>query len=159
MLQKIFCILFLPISMDCYAQVVNKFDSIEKVINTMPDDTAKANKLNSLVQKLQFPNPEKAAALAEKSIALNEKINYPMGLANAYKIRGILYFNQSIFDSSKIFIDKAWNVVKNGTDKKYLKQQGIILSNYAILYSVKGEINNWCDFNILLIIRTMKKIT
>jgi two-component system, NarL family, sensor kinase len=142
MLQKLFCSFLLFFTIHSYAQVVNKFDSIEKVINTMPDDTAKANKLNSLVQKLQFPNPEKAAALAEKSIALNEKINYPMGLANAYKIRGILYFNQSIFDSSKIFIDKAWNVVKNGTDKKYLKQQGIILSNYATLYSAKGQMDS-----------------
>jgi two-component system, NarL family, sensor kinase len=142
MLHKIFLFFLLFISVNSYAQVVNKFDSIEKVINAMPDDTAKANRLNALVQKLQFPNPKKAAVLAQKSIALNEKINYPMGLANAYKIRGILYFNQSIFDSSKIFIDKAWNVVKSGTDKKYLKQQGIILSNYATLYSAKGQMDS-----------------
>ncbi len=142
MLQKIFTSFMLLLSARSYAQLQNKFDSIEKVINAMPDDTAKANKLNTLVQKMQFPNPEKAAVLAARSIKLNEKINYPMGLTNAYKIKGILYFNQSDFDSSKIFFDKAWELIRNGTDKKYLKQQGIILSNYATLYNAKGQMDS-----------------
>jgi two-component system, NarL family, sensor kinase len=132
MLQKLFFSCVLLFSTNTYCQVVN-LDSLEKVIYSMPDDTAKINRINLLVEKLEFQNPAKAAALNSISRKLCDKINHPMGLAIALRLRGVLYADNTNIDSARLFYDKALSVVKNKNEKDYKRQLGLIYHNYGVL--------------------------
>ena len=147
MLSKIFCTLLLFISMHSYAQVVNKFDSIEKVISAMPDDTAKANRLNELVQKLQYPNAPHAIDVASRSLKLSEQIKYPLGQVISLRLRGVLYADKTVLDSAKMYYDKAFKIVKGSSDKLYKKQEGLLYHNYGTLFQLSNKydsaVNNY----------------
>jgi two-component system, NarL family, sensor kinase len=139
MLHKLFFSFLLFVSTNNYAQVINNFDSVEKVISAMPDDTAKANRLNELVQKLQYPNPLHAVEVASNSLIFSEKIKYPLGQAIALRLRGVLYADKTILDSAKIFYDKAFKIVKANNDKLYKRQEGLLFHNYGTLFQLRNK--------------------
>lgn len=114
-------------------------DSLESVIAGLPGDTVKVNRLNDLVGKLQYMDPEKAVAKADAAIALCQKINYPLGLATAYRLRGVLYVDRMVLDSGKLYYDKAFEIVKSNPDKAFQKQKGLITHNYGAIYHKKQE--------------------
>jgi two-component system, NarL family, sensor kinase len=128
--------------------VGNKFDSIEKVINTMPDDTVKANRLNELVQKLQYPNPVHAVEIANRSLKLAEQIKYPLGLAISLRLRGVLYADKTILDSAKIYYDKAFKIVKSSNDKLYKRQEGLLFHNYGTLLQIRNKYDSAANYYI-----------
>jgi two-component system, NarL family, sensor kinase len=148
MLHKLFCSFLLFITVHGYAQVVNKFDSIEKVINTMPDDTAKANRLNELVQKLQYPNPLHAVEIASRSLKLAEQIKYPLGQAIALRLRGVLYADKTVLDSAKMYYDKAFKIVKASSDKLYKRQEGLLFHNYGTLLQIRNKYDSASNYYI-----------
>ncbi len=147
--SKIFCTLLLFIPMYSYAQVVNKFDSIEKVIYAMPDDTIKANRFNELVQKLQYPNAPHAIEIANHSLKLSEQIKYPLGQAISLRLRGVLYADKTVLDSAKMCYDKAFKIVKASRDKQYKKQEGLLFHNYGTLFQLSNKydsaVNNYIE--------------
>jgi two-component system, NarL family, sensor kinase len=130
--QKLYIFFVLLFSTNAYSQVAN-LDSLEKVIYSMPDDTAKINRINLLVEKLEFQNPAKAATLNLISRKLCDKVNHPMGLAIALRLRGVLYADNTNIDSARLFYDKALSVVKNKNEKDYKRQLGLIYHNYGVL--------------------------
>jgi two-component system, NarL family, sensor kinase len=148
MLHKLFFSFLLFVSTNSYAQVINNFDSIEKVISTMPDDTAKANRLNELIQKLQYPNPLHAVEVASNSLIFSEKIKYPLGQAIALRLRGVLYADKTILDSAKIFYDKAFKIVKANNDKLYKRQEGLLFHNYGTLLQIRNKYDSAANYYI-----------
>jgi two-component system, NarL family, sensor kinase len=109
-------------------------DSLEKIINALPDDTAKVNRLNHLVTKLQYLDPAKAALKAHQSIELAERISYPLGLATASRLRGVLYVDRSVLDSGKLFYDKAYDLVKGSKEQLFRRQAGLLVHNYGVIF-------------------------
>jgi two-component system, NarL family, sensor kinase len=138
MLQKLYFSFVLIFSISAYGQVSN-LDSLEKIINAMPDDTAKINKLNLLIEKLKFQNPVKAAELDSISLKICSKIDYSLGLAIALTLRGTLYSDKTNIDSARIFYDKALLVVKNNNEKAYIRQLGLIYNNYGVLAHLENK--------------------
>jgi two-component system, NarL family, sensor kinase len=148
MLRKLFLSVLLFISINSYAQVINNFDSVEKVINAMPDDTAKANRLNELVQKLQYPNPLHAVEVSHKSLIFSEKIKYPLGQAIALRLRGVLYADKTILDSAKMYYDNAFKIVKANNDKLYKRQEGLLFHNYGTLLQIRNKYDSAANYYI-----------
>jgi two-component system, NarL family, sensor kinase len=141
MLHKIFCSLLFFISINSYAQL-HTLDSIEKVVASMPLDTAKINKMNSLLVKLLSSNPEKALVLSLQSISLSKKLKYDLGFAVAYRLRGVLYFDKMQLDSDKIFVDSAWNIVKESKERLMIRQQGMLKFTYGAICQKENKLDS-----------------
>ncbi|MGB8191931.1 MAG: histidine kinase, partial [Chitinophagaceae bacterium] len=117
-------------------------DSLEKLISTLPDDTFKSNRLNDLVAKLQYLDPAKAAVKVDQSIQLASKINHTLGLATAYRLRGVLYVDRAITDSGKIFYDKSFALVKDSKERLFRRQAGLLTHNYGAIFHQKQQFDS-----------------
>jgi two-component system, NarL family, sensor kinase len=145
MLQKLFFYFVLLFSISAYGQVSN-LDSLEKIINSMPDDTAKINKLNLLNEKVRFQNPAKAAKLNSVSLGICSKINYPLGLSIALTARGILYSAKTKIDSARLFYDKALVIVKDKNENAYKRQLGLLYNNYGVLAHLENKYDSATNY-------------
>lgn len=106
-------------------------DSLEKVINKLPDDEEKVNRLNELAGKTQFVNPDKAISILKVAIRIAEKIKYPLGISTAYGMQANLLFYEMKLDSARLLIDKAYGLVKDGKDKKFRNQVALLTNMYG----------------------------
>ncbi len=120
-------------------------DSLEKLISNLPGDTVKVNRLNDLTSKLQFLDPAKAAEKVAQSMLLAAKINYPLGLATAYRLRGVLYIDRSALDSGKLFYDKAFAIVKDSKERLFRRQEGLLTHNYGVIYHQRQQYGSATD--------------
>jgi two-component system, NarL family, sensor kinase len=109
-------------------------DSLAAVIQKLPDDTTKVIRLNDLVTRLQYANASKAAAVVAQSIELAGKLNYTLGLATAYRLRGVLYVDRVVLDSGKLFYDKAFQLIKNERGHAFRRQIGMLTHNYGVIH-------------------------
>jgi two-component system, NarL family, sensor kinase len=132
-MRKLILIIVCFFSLNCVAQT-NVADSMQLLIDKMPDDTAKVNKLNDLARKIQYSDPLKASLLISSAVSLSEKIKYPLGRSAAYGIQAAIFVNQMKLDSSKIFADRAYQLVKGNVDVKSKNQIGIITNIYGVIY-------------------------
>lgn len=114
-------------------------DSLERLISGMPADTARVNRLNELVGKLQYTDPGKAAARAAEALQLAKNLDYPLGLATAYRLTGVLYVDRMVLDSGRMYYDKAYSIVKGREDPAFQRQAGLITHNYGAVYHKKQE--------------------
>jgi two-component system, NtrC family, sensor kinase len=71
----------------CHGQD-KKIDSLIQVLISSKEDTAKVNTLNRLAIKFKSNNPDTAIYLATEAKVLAIKLDYKMGVANAYWITG-----------------------------------------------------------------------
>lgn len=108
-------------------------DDEEAVIMTMPDDTAKVNRLNNYATSIQFFDPSRAVQRMNDAIELAQRINYSYGLSIAYGLRAGLLFYEMKLDSSKDLLDKAYSLVSNKPDHISKKQKADILNRYAAI--------------------------
>lgn len=109
-------------------------DSLAAIIRNLPPDTAKVNRLNDLVSKLQMVDHERAKQTVGESIKLAEQIKYPLGLAIAYRLRGVLYVDRMVLDSGKMYYDRSWNIVKDHAEKLFQRQAGLLKHNYGTIF-------------------------
>jgi two-component system, NarL family, sensor kinase len=114
-------------------------DSLGRIVDKLPDDTTKVIQLNQLVVALQYSDPAEAASRAEQSIQLAGKLRYTLGLATAYRLRGVLYVDRAILDSGKIFYDKAFALVKGRKEHLLRKQEGMLTHNYGVIFHHKQQ--------------------
>lgn len=117
-------------------------DSLEVMIRTMKEDTAKVNRLNELVSKLQFANPAKAAVTAKEAFILAEKMNYTLGKATALRLQGVLYADRIMLDSCKFFYDQAWALAKDSKDILMKRQLAHLTHNYGVIYHRKQQFDS-----------------
>ena len=132
-------ILFFFFSLLRLSGQINTTDSLEKIIRTLQDDTVKVNRLNDLTGKLQYLDPAKAAIKVEQSIRLAESLKYTLGLATAYRLRGVLYVDRTVPDSGKFFYDKAYALVKDSKERLFRRQAGLLTHNYGVIYHQRQQ--------------------
>ncbi len=151
----------LPLLLFCFITTANSqqrvADSLERLIIPMPNDTTKVNRLNDLVPKLQFVNPAKAATVVAEAIQLSEKLNYSLGRAIAYRLRGVLYVDRGLLDSGKLFYDKAYELVKDNKEKAFRRQMGMLTHNYGVIYHQRQQ-NDSATANYLKAVSIYKEI-
>lgn len=112
----------------------DKAERLEKLIATLPDDTAQVNRLNDLVTILQYQDPAKASITVSRAMQVAEKLDYRLGMAIAFRLRGVLYIDRSILDSGKLFYDKAYKLVENQDEKTFRRQAGLLMHNYGVIF-------------------------
>jgi two-component system, NarL family, sensor kinase len=136
MLQKLFFSFVLLFSISAYGQLSN-LDSLEKVINSMPDDTTKINKLNEYSRTIQLTNSDRAISIIKTTIILGQKINYPFGLAVAYDLwAGLLFYDMKL-DSCRLMEDNAYALVSTYKEKASKILTADIIIKYAAIYQMQ----------------------
>ena len=87
----------------CLGQKKN-IDSLQQVLKTAKDDTAKVNTLNVLAQEFYNNKPDTAIYFANKALVLAIKLNDKMGIANAHYTFGKgLYYLENYTEALKNF--------------------------------------------------------
>ncbi|MFZ1528079.1 MAG: sensor histidine kinase [Ferruginibacter sp.] len=106
----------------------------EALILSMPDDTAKVNRLNEYAAKIQFLTPTKSISIMQLAMELSQKINYPLGLSIAYAQRAGLYFYEMKLDSSAQLLNKAYALVQANKDPFYRKHSATVKTRFAAIH-------------------------
>ena len=114
-------------------------DSLLNIIYAMRDDTAKVNRLNELVIKVQFVEPIIANSVSDAAISIGKRLNYDYGLSLAYAMKANMLFYQMKLDSAKILIDKAYALVSNKKDVASRSQTGMLINRYAGIYQINQK--------------------
>jgi len=89
-LVSIFLVLFL-FSLDSYAEY-NRLDSLHKALDNNNEDTIKVAVLLELVTTLAYSDPQNALLYAEQALKLSQKLNYRIGISDAYHRIGFANF-------------------------------------------------------------------
>ena len=114
-------------------------DSLESLLKTSVDDTAKIILLNELASKYQHVNPERAMTLATQSVNLASRLNFYFGLGVAYRLTGVLFTDKSNFDTAAINYNKSLEIFKNKNDYRSARYKGMLQHNFGVIYHYKGN--------------------
>ena len=143
----IFCLL----SWSSRSQDQAYIDSLVHQLDFTTSDTAKINLLNQIATDLLYVNSEKINDFANQALDLSKKINYNIGIANAYNNLGIYYRTKGIYDMAIDYFFNSLNIVESQNDINGIARSynliGIIyyyLENYKLsleYYNKALEIN------------------
>jgi signal transduction histidine kinase len=90
-------LLLLPLQGICQNALV---DSLENVVESLPDDSTKVNTLNHLVNILRLQDNAQALAYAEKSKELASRLEYKSGLGYALENLGWMYYRRGDYSTA-----------------------------------------------------------
>ncbi|MDH5382631.1 MAG: tetratricopeptide repeat protein, partial [Cyclobacteriaceae bacterium] len=109
-----------------------KLDSLQKLIATIPDDTAKVNAINQMVLTYREQNNFEALILANKAIGIAEKLNYPKGLATALEHLGWINYHKGSYSEAFELSEKALKIFEELQDQ--IGISGSLINMAAISY-------------------------
>ena len=123
----------------CLGQKKN-IDSLQQVLKTAKDDTAKVNTLNVLAQEFYNNKPDTAIYFANKALVLAIKLNDKMGIANAHYTFGKgLYYLENYTEALKNFNDalklyeELFTSATTSFKSKILKEKGKTYSSIGLV--------------------------
>lgn len=105
-------------------------------INTMRDDTAKVNLINKIADEFRDFDTEKGLFYANKALALAQKLNYKLGIGEAHKALGIIYYRMGIYDASLDNNLKAISIFEELNEKLLLCKS---YNNIGLVYFARIE--------------------
>lgn len=117
-------------SLICYSQQ-NQIDSLENLVKTTPNDTAKVWILNRLVTTLREGDNNKALTYARQAKELAEVLNYQRGLAWALENLGWLSYRGGDYSSAFQLATEALKISENFSDKAAIAR---CLNSIAAIY-------------------------
>lgn len=115
-------------------------DSLKNILNKMPDDTNKVNTLRLLfIATIDKHSANEALPIAMTQLQLAKKLNYPKGIAQAYKLSGVAYWSMANMEKA---IENYLNALKfyekldnnTGTSGCYY--------NIGMVYMEQNELND-----------------
>jgi len=120
-----------------YAQVLQKNDSLELLLEITSDSKDKIDILLNLSDKLKNNNPEKALNYADEAFRLSESDGYQYGIVNSTINKAYIYWSLTDFKTAMEFAEKAKEISEEMDMQKELALSlrviGLIyieLSNY-----------------------------
>lgn len=122
----------------------SKIDSLLSVLKTAQPDTAKVNTLDRLASEFVDNNPDSAIYFASEAQALAKKLNYKMGIANAFLTIGAAFSNLGNYEKALEKLNEALTIydqlllVTTGTENTGYKQK--VLNKKATAYNKIGLI-------------------
>ncbi len=135
--------LFLFFSLSCiallsYGQVPENpvIDSLQKVVQKMPEDTNKVKTLNDLAFEYAYHNPDEGIRTGEMALTLATKLHWKSGEARAHSVIGSNYANKADYANALKYELKSLDMFEQQND---LRNQAILLRNIGIVYSRNGE--------------------
>lgn len=82
------------------AQDQHSVDSLIHRLNMQMEDTARINLLNRIADDIFYVNSDKMIDYAEEALRLSERINYQLGIGQAFMNLGIYYRHKGIYDKA-----------------------------------------------------------
>ena len=126
----------LILSAYCFYGNVTLPDSVYTKIKSLDADTNKVNYLNSLVFEYNYSNGEEALHLADKSIKLSKEIDFKKGIAKAYNLKGIIFRNYGMLDTSESYCRRSLIISE---ENNYLNCCASASNNIGSVYYYKGD--------------------
>ncbi|WP_304232462.1 tetratricopeptide repeat protein [Jiulongibacter sediminis] len=123
--------LLILFSLNAFGQSLSAIDSLKKVIETNPSDTAKVWALCELGYAVEASNPDDAFRYYKQAEHLSREINYPTGIVKSiFNITYVLDL-KSQFSESKKYYEEAVEIAKAN---KLGMMEGSALFNYGNWY-------------------------
>lgn len=137
-LHLIIILFTLSIIQICYAQKLNKEDSLIFALSTSKEDTNKVNILNLLSEHAgwRVGNYDTALLWAEQAQMLAEKLNYKKGITTSYNNMGIVYYNQGNYAEA---LNNHFAALKIFREIGYKKGIASCYNNIGNVYSNQGK--------------------
>ena len=93
----IFCLLW---HIDKLSGYQTNIDSLQPIINSMPDDTQKVRYMLDLMHRYQYESKATGIELGQQVLPITRKINYFLGEAQAQEIIGRIFWSLGNYDSA-----------------------------------------------------------
>ncbi len=119
-------------------------DSALAALKLMANDTMRVNRSDAFVQTLvTLGNYPTADSLAEDELELAERINYPLGIANAYNALGIVKEHRHDNSHAIEYLLRAYNLYQELNNRK-----GVAIATKTIgkLYGEDGDYDKAVDY-------------
>jgi tetratricopeptide (TPR) repeat protein/DNA-binding CsgD family transcriptional regulator len=143
MKTKYFAILYLS-AITCFGQKVSQLDSLQEALRTSPKDSTRIDALHDLWRYFLSYQPDKSIEYAEEIVAFSKQIDFQNGLGRGYLYLGVVASQQSDFEKSREYLQRAYEVFKNENDQKGL---AIATSNFALDYFYQSKYDSAIDYN------------
>lgn len=111
-------------------------DSMNQVLQKMPDDSVKLNKIMDLAHQLKYNDLENSTIFFNKGLKLAQKLKITAKTLEAQNLLGSVYANLGKVDSALYFFTIVKNEYENTENKKSL---GHILGQIRYVYNFKGD--------------------
>jgi class 3 adenylate cyclase/Tfp pilus assembly protein PilF len=122
-----------------------EIDSLQRVINMAPDDSANVENILLLSRMYYNVDPSMAIEVARKALDLAERIEYPSGVAYSYKSIGIAHYFQGQNVEAVTAWQQALEVFESIND-----QVGVanMLSNIGAIYYNEGDYSKALEYHL-----------
>lgn len=142
MMKKIIvqCILLLLFSGSLYS---SQADSLFRVLEQSKEDTLKVQTLLSIAALYYRSDPQQAISYADQAMSLAEKVQYPQGLAYAYKSRGMVYYFQGKYREALYDWEYSLNIFR---EIDYFLGISNMLNNIGAVYYSEGVNNSAIEY-------------
>jgi len=121
------------------AQVTNT-DSIDNVLKTAKDDTAKVNLLIKTGINQLNTLPDKAFDYCQQAIGISKKIDYPLGLANGYYLKSSYYINiKNETTTATRYLQLADSIYHKYDGPAFKGGKGFVLLSYGAIQQYQGN--------------------
>lgn len=128
--------------------LLNKLESFKK------ENIERVDLLNELAYHYSESKPDSVFYFSNEARMLSEKIEYPKGIADAYKNEAIYFYYQSEVDKSFENLDKAIEIYQKNEDLKGLSSAynnyGLILNSYGNHQEAFKKYEKAKEYNLIL---------
>ncbi|OYU97532.1 MAG: hypothetical protein CFE21_04360 [Bacteroidetes bacterium B1(2017)] len=118
------------------AQVTKLNELKQLLLNHSALDTARVNLLTDIGYQFQTIQQDSSIFYAQEALKISNKLNYPNGIANSYKLLGVSNYLLGNNIKAIELNRKALDLFKQLKDKK---GEAAILNNMAIIYHNEGK--------------------
>jgi two-component system, NarL family, sensor kinase len=142
MQQKLFLYFLLFISIDSYAQVLNNYDSIEKTISHLKEDTLLIEKYFKAGEVFELDSPSLAQEYYNKGLQLSKRLNYKKGEATYVSYAIVLLNNAGKYKEGLQLTLNAMDFFKTTGSAKDLVTGYVNIANQ---WQYLGDLNTAAD--------------
>lgn len=122
----------------------HKLDSLRNLLKTDKPDTIKAGHFNNICNTYySLGNPSMQIQYADSLLALSQKLNYKLGIAEAYQNMGNAYLNKGAFNKSLDYDHKALDVYKSINNKLGISA---VMGNIGNVYEQTGDFSKALEY-------------
>lgn len=122
-----------------YTQSINR-DSIDRILRTIKEDTAKVNWLVRNSKKELSSSPEKGLYLSQVATSLSKKIHYEVGLAKASWLTGYYYMNIKNDPNKALrYYEISDSIYKLQKEKKYIEDLAKVRIAMGAIHQMLGN--------------------
>lgn len=134
-MRKFIQIVFISFALQFTAQT--KFDSVNAVISSLPDDTVKFKIIKSFIDENRYNNPSQLIELAHKLHSLSVRLNYKPFIS--YRELADCYDLSANYEKAIFYYQKGQEIARNEPSPQREHELSTSYSDLALLYDKIGN--------------------